>query len=330
MIKKPIFFMMAAVMTLVMGMTVQAADTKITSMKITFSYEAEPKSGESVGSISAKSDSSQFDIDTVEYINSNDSWTVGDRPVVRVEMSARDGYRFSSTSSSRFSLSGCSATYKSAKTYDDGTTLELEVYLKRIGGKLGDVDNLEWSGSVATWDPMDGAKSYSVRLYRDEKSLNTADTTATSYDFSGFINKEGSYTFRVQAVSAYNNRAGEWTDDSPDYYVDEADAQRTAGSGKWIQNQKGWWYSFSAGGYPASCWKLINNVWYYFNRDGYMVTGWQKLDGNWYYMNTSGAMMTGWQLVNGKWYCMDGSGVMYQSTRTPDGFNVDGSGVWVQ
>lgn len=330
MLKRQICLVMAAVMTLAMGMTAQAADTKITSMKITFSYDTEPKSGDSIGSINAKTDSSQFYIDSAEYVTDNENWTVGDRPVVRVDMTARDGYRFSSTSSSRFSLSGCSATYKSAKTYDDGSTMELEVYLKRIGGKLGDVDNMEWSGTVAVWDAMDGAKSYNVRLYRDDKSVETVSTTGTSYDFGGYINREGSYTFRVQAISSYNNRAGEWTDDSPEHYVDEEEARTIGGNGRWVQDQKGWWYSYSAGGYPSSCWKLINNIWYYFNRDGYMATGWQRLDGYWYYLNSDGAMLTGWQFINGKWYCMDGSGVMYENTRTPDGYYVDGNGVWVQ
>lgn len=332
MIKKPLCFVLAAIMTLAMGMTSQAADTKITSMKITFSYESgsEPKSGDSIGGITAKTDSSQFDIDSVYYVNNNETWIVGDRPVVRVDLTARDGYRFSSTSSSKFSLSGCSATYKSAKAYDDGSTLELEVYLKRIGGKLSDVDNLEWSGNIAVWDPMDGAKSYNVRLYRDDKSVATVETTGTSYDFSGYINREGSYTFAVQAISSYNNRAGEWSDKSSDNYVDEEDAWKVSGSGRWVQDQTGWWYSYNAGGYPANCWKLINNYWYYFNRSGYMVTGWQKVDGYWYYMNNDGVMLTGWQFINGQWYCMDGSGVMYANTRTPDGFYVNGSGVWVQ
>ena len=330
MLKKQICIICTFIMVLSMGMTAQASDTKITSMKLTFSWSAEPKSGDEIGSINVKTDSSQFSVDSAEYETDNETWVVGDRPVVLVQLTAADGYRFSSTSSSRFNLSGCSADYKSAKTYDDGATLELEVYLKRIGGKLDGVDNMEWSDAVATWDEMDGAKSYSVRLYRDQKSVITVETTGTSYDFSGYVNQEGSYTFRVQAVSSYNDRTGEWSGDSPDYYVDEEEAWTVNGSGRWVQNQSGWWYSYNSGGYPLNCWKLIGDVWYYFNRDGYMVTGWQRLDGSWYYLNPNGAMVTGWQVIDGKWYCLDSSGVLYQDTRTPDGYEVDKNGVWWQ
>lgn len=330
MMKRLTCILLAATLTIAAGFTTLAAETRIDKMKITFSYDAEPKSGETIGTINAKTDSNEFFIDSAEYMNETETWTVGDRPQVLVTMTAKDGYKFSSKSKSHFSLSGCNATYKTARTYDDGMTMELEVYLKRIGGKLSDVENLEWSGASASWDSMEGAKSYNVRLYRDEKSITTVETTGTNYDFSGFMNKEGSYTFRVQAISIYNNRAGEWSDYSDDYYLDEEDLWNNTGYGQWVQNNNGWWYSYSSGGYPANTWKNISNVWYYFNRDGYMVTGWLKLDGNWYYLNSSGAMTTGWQLINGRWYCMDSSGVLYVNTRTPDGYYVDGSGALIQ
>ena len=47
-------------------------------------------------------------------------------------------------------------------------------------------------------------------------------------------------------------------------------------------------------------------------------------------------MLTGWQLIDGKWYYFseaEGSGTMgalYRNTTTPDGYRVDGAGVWIQ
>ena len=135
-----------------------------------------------------------FTVEYAEYSNEGDVWVVGDRPLVHVELTAKSGYRFGSTSKSRFTLNGCSAVYKKARIYDDGTQMELEVYLKRIGGTLSSVQNLEWGGNVAYWDPLEGSKEYEVRLYRDEKSVVTVKTTDSSYNFSNNMDREDSYT----------------------------------------------------------------------------------------------------------------------------------------
>ena len=49
----------------------------------------------------------------------------------------------------------------------------------------------------------------------------------------------------------------------------------------------------------------------------------------------NGQVQTGWQQIDGKWYYFnersDGfKGMMYADTITPDGYEVDGSGAWVQ
>lgn len=124
-----------------------------------------------------------------------------------------------------------------------------------------------------------------------------------------------------------------------------------SGNGQWKQDSVGWWYQYTGGGYAKDSWKKINNKWYYFNKDGYMLTDWQLVDGQWYFMNPSGDMAQGWLFHQGKWYYLepsggtmtigwrwingkcyyfDGSGVCLMNTRTPDGYQVDASGAWVQ
>lgn len=343
--KSFLIFALAASMVMGSALTAQAADTKIDKVKLTVSYDREPKSGDDIGNVTVKTDSSEFRVDYAEYTNSTDTWKVGDEPEIRVELSARDGYRFAYESKSHFTISGSGASFKNADIGSDKYYMEVYIKLKRIGGKLSGTENLEWSGTTAYWDELDGAKSYEVRLLRDSKTVITQETTSTAYDFGGYINKEGTYTFRVRAISDYNNRVGEWSEDSPDYDVDEEDTWR-AGNGRWVSDQNGWWYAYSGGGYPADCWKQIGGTWYYFQRSGYMATGWQKISGEWYYLAPSGAMTTGWQMVNGAWYYMNGSGVMqtgwqyiggrwyymgsdgamYANRNTPDGHYVDGSG----
>ena len=300
-------------------------------MKLSFSYSKAPESGDEIGDITVKAGSSGFEVDSAEYTNieDQDTWTVGDIPEVKVELSAKDGYKFSYTSKSHFSLSGCNADFKKAKIYDDGQYIEVYAELKRIGGKLQGASELEWNDTTAEWEEIEGAKSYDVKLLRDDKTVTTVSTTGTSYNFAGYFNREGDYTFRVRAISRYNNKTGEWSEDSNSLYIDEDELGRYGGSGHWEQDGTGVWYAYDTGGYPASCWKQINGAWYYFNNKGYIVTGWQKLDGTWYYLNPSnGIMMTGWQAINGKWYYMNGSGEMQTGWQAINGrwYYLDGSG----
>ncbi len=339
-----LIFALAAAMVMGTAFTAQAADTKIDKVKLVVTYDREPKSGDDIGNVTVKTDSSQFRVDYAEYTNESDTWSVGDEPTIKVELTSRDGYRFAYTSKSHFDVSGNGAKFDKARIYDDNY-MEVTLTLKRIAGKLTGAENLEWSGTTAYWDSLDGAKSYEVRLLRDDKTVTTVETTGTSYNFGGYFNKEGTYVFRVRAISDYNNRVGEWSEDSPSYDVDEEDTWRT-GSGRWVNDQNGWWYAYDGGGYPAECWKQIGGAWYYFERSGYMASGWKRLSGEWYYLAPSGAMTTGWQMVNGAWYYMNGSGemqtgwqyiggrwyylgtdgAMYSNTRTPDGHYVDASG----
>ena len=317
--KRGLCLLLAASMVLGSSFTALAADKKIDTVKLSFSYSKAPESGDEIGDITVKAGSSGFEVDSAEYTNieDQDTWTVGDIPEVKVELSAKDGYKFSYTSKSHFSLSGCNADFKKAKIYDDGQYIEVYAELKRIGGKLQGASDLEWSDTTAEWEEIEGAKSYDVKLLRDDKTVTTVSTTGTSYNFAGYFNREGDYTFRVRAISRYNNKTGEWSEDSSSLYIDEDELGRYGGSGHWEQDGTGVWYAYDTG------------AWYYFNNKGYILTGWQKLDGTWYYLNPSnGIMMTGWQAINGKWYYMNGSGEMQTGWQAINGrwYYLDGSG----
>ena len=204
---------------------------------------------------------------------------------------------------------------------------------------------------------MEGAKSYEVRLLRNGSTATTATTSGTSYNFSKNISKAGDYSFRVRAVSSYDDKKGEWSDESESFDIEKDDIQGLKNSSSsasssypsrgWMKDNTGWWYSNGDGTWLANGWHNIDNVWYYFNNSGYILTGWQAIGGRWYYMNANGArltgwqyinnvwyyldpngaMLTGWQYINGKWYYMDPtSGAMYANTVTPDGYRVDASG----
>ena len=108
---KRLGFIMTLVLIMALAMPAWAADTKIDSVKLDFSYSGEePKSGNEIGRIHVKApDGQPFTVEYAEYSNEGDVWVVGDRPLVHVDLTAKSGYRFSSTSKSRFTLHGCSA-----------------------------------------------------------------------------------------------------------------------------------------------------------------------------------------------------------------------------
>lgn len=76
---------------------------------------------------------------------------------------------------------------------------------------------------------------------------------------------------------------------------------------------------------------LIGGYVYWFDPDGYMATGWrQDSAGNWFYLMDWGGMQMGsWLFYNGLWYYLGSDGKMLVNTTTPDGYQVNGDGVWV-
>ena len=104
-----------------------------------------------------------------------------------------------------------------------------------------------------------------------------------------------------------------------------------AGNYGWNRDGRGWWYQFSNGSYARSSWVSVNNSWYFMDASGYMKTGWLNDGGDWYYLDTNnGNMCVGWVNVNGNWYYMNpaNGGRMLANGYTPDGYYVDGTGVY--
>lgn len=337
-------------------------ETKIEKVELSFSIDKEPEAGDYVGDVdvSVVGDSS-YRVEYATFETDSERWTIGERPVIRIELEAYDDYYFSTTSKSNFKFTGIpNITYKKASRRNKNTTMTLEVYLKRIGGVLPAVEGLEWSSSaIATWESMEGAKSYEVRLLRNGSTVTTATTAGTSYNFAKNISKAGEYSFKVRAVSSYDDRKGEWSDESEGFDLEKDDVQNLKSSSSsgssnssfmprgWVPSGSTWWYSNGDGTWLSGGWHVVDNAWYYFDNNGYILTGWQLLNGRWYYMGTNGvrrtgwqylnyywyylgadgAMLTGWQYINNKWYFFDfTSGAMYANTITPDGYRVDASG----
>lgn len=122
-------------------------------------------------------------------------------------------------------------------------------------------------------------------------------------------------------------------------------SRTTTASAQWIQNATGWWYKNADGTWPANTWAQLtwNNTssWYRFNAEGYMVAGWfTDADQNRYFLHnvsdgTQGHMYTGWHQIDGIWYYFRENvggpmGSLVVNGVTPDGYQVDANGAWIQ
>lgn len=125
------------------------------------------------------------------------------------------------------------------------------------------------------------------------------------------------------------------------------------------ESDNGWklvdntWYYYDSNNKMVKGWLLtLDNKWYYMDKDGKMLTGWIKpQDGKWYFLQENGVMLTGWYKTtdgkqyylqaNGvmttgwfkdgdeKWYYFLTNGEMAKNMTTPDGYYVNGEGVYI-
>lgn len=113
--------------------------------------------------------------------------------------------------------------------------------------------------------------------------------------------------------------------------------------GAWQRDGTRWQYRLEDSKETVkSSWQKDGSDWYWFDGSGFMKTGWHlDTDGRWYFLNpisdgTKGRMMTGWHWIDGRCYYLEERtgrghplGAMYAGERTPDGYEVDRSGAWI-
>lgn len=106
----------------------------------------------------------------------------------------------------------------------------------------------------------------------------------------------------------------------------------SSSSPHWEEDSKGWRFVKSNGSYAANECMEINGEIYCFKQDSYMVSSdWHQIGGIWYFFRPSGGMAKSrWIETGGKWYYVDGTGSLFTNGTTPDGYQVDANGVWIQ
>lgn len=298
----------AGILALAMALPAYAKEDREPVGTVSLTFSSGIQAGED-GDVDVTVDSGSCSVDSVDVVNPKGYWVGGDKPMVKVELGADSDHYFDKSGKSALELNGADAKYRSATLKNDKETMILTVMLGKL--EVGDLDvsGLRWdeANAIANWDENTEAKSYKVRLCRGDTNIGSVHTTTeTSFDFSGLIDRGGTYTFKVRAIDRGNN-GGDW-EESAQLYMTDQDAADLRGS--WQRDDRGWWYRNADGSYPSNSWKKVGMLWYFFGMDGYMKTGWIDWNGRSYFCDlTSGAM-----LVN---------------TVTPDGHHVDGDGVRV-
>lgn len=301
-----------------------STSTKINSVSI--SIVSDIKIGSEDSDVEVTTGSDKYCVDNVSVLfEPEDEWSAGDQPILEVKLKANDDYSFSSGISKKdVRISGSKGDVSFADTSrNNSSELEVTVILDVLKDDVSnyelDICGLEWDEShgIVRWDVAGDAIEYQVRLYRGCVAQSPILTTKnTSYDFSGYITKSGSYSYKVRAIS-FPTIKGKW-EKSDSWHETAKEAEKISSSssygpvksnssGSWLKDDRGWWYSNADKSYTVNSWQYINDEWYYFNALGYMVTGWVNWDTKWYYCGRDGAMDTNRETPDGYYVGIDGA-----------------------
>lgn len=157
--------------------------------------------------------------------------------------------------------------YKVVSKKSTKDELKVTVDLEPYGGKIGAPVNPHWGGTTtASWQKGYRATSYMIVLKRDGRTVTSAETTSTSYDFYDYMEGGQKYTFSVVSKNGKRKSVAVTSDETT--YSDP-------GGERWIRGKRGWWYRYADNSYPANGWYQLswNGVtsWYYFNTKGYLL-----------------------------------------------------------
>lgn len=320
--KKIMAMLGAGMFMIAVPFTSMASSNTIQEVKINIDLQQD---GNDVD-VSVTTDSNMCSVDDVAVLSGSDiNWTNDDAHILKVQLKADDNNTFTYGIEKHISISGANGTLVKGQSNDWEITayIALDVFNKyNINVRDLALSDLEWDemNGIARWNAAGDSDKYEVQLYRGSQSVTSVfKTEETSYDFSSFITKSGSYTFKVRAITD-SSLKGSWKK-SESWHVNLKDAEKISSggsadtlsgpgdsrSGKWIKDDKGWKYR-TDNTYTVSNWKYINDKWYYFNESEYMVTGWVHWKDKWYYCGDDGAMDI--------------------NITTPDGYRVGNDGAW--
>lgn len=163
------------------GYTAYADDDDVEIKKVTINIKSDITKEDS-DAIEVNCSGEGFTYDGFETIIPNgNSWNASEYPRIIVTLEADEGYKFKK-SSLRVNVKG--DVYKVVSKKSTKDELKVTVDLEPYGGKIGAPVNPHWGGTTtASWQKGYRATSYMIVLKRDGRTVTSAETTSTSYDF---------------------------------------------------------------------------------------------------------------------------------------------------
>lgn len=329
-----LFSIVAAISaTIVVNAGVIYKDITSISIRTNFDFDYETLSSEGLPEITFNNDNNdsdmvyvygtaKYEIESCEWYSQGErEFEIGGSPKVVVYLVAKDYdtenhsgnneiyYRFlSSYSSSTCYIS--KGTFVSASRLST-SNLKVVFALHGIKGTFNAPDSAYWEDErgTARWDSPNVCDSgyYDIVLYRNSAVVARVDRYhGNSYNFAGYFNKEGDYSFKVRTVAGTDAQA---TYGKNSEYVESGATHVDATIISMIA--RGGYAGISNSGMTNVGWIQMNNAWYFYRPDGQMVrNGWVQWQNNWYYLDERGEMRVGLQNINNRTYYLGADGTM--------------------
>ncbi len=290
--------------------------------RISLKFETDIRPGMDFGDetieISAASD--RYYVEDYRILNNGFIWENRMEPRIEVTLMPSDGWYFGSIGRDEITLKGGGALYCRSQA-GMGDSMEIELTLTPLNRYMEPLSGLTLDGEgVASWNPVENAGAYELRVYRDGKVFgDTVKVTGTRFNCWQRLAYSGSYFAEVRPVNRADTEVkGDWAR-SGELLVDGQmaavfqgkpfmgeDGQLTQAA--WRQASDGrWWYDYGDGTWPANCWEEIQGKWYFFDPEGYMKTGWFMWQDRWYYCTEKGYMLRDCITEDGYWLGEDGA-----------------------
>ncbi len=294
---------------------------KITSISLKFEANIQPGTDFGEEEIDIEASGDRFTVDDYTVKNEGFGWEVDTVPKLEITMTAAEGYYFTSLPKDKIRLKGAGATYVSGVKQDSSRTLIMTVTLDSLQKSLWEMENVQLTeDGIASWNKMETAGSYELRVYRDGKAVGAAiNTTSTCYSCAEKLTKSANYYIKVRPINKVDSSIiGEWKE-SGTMYVDSTlaqyfkdnpveDPEGVQRPGAWKQAEDAsWWYDNGDGTYPKNTWMQIGEKEYFFDEQGRMKTGWIEWDDKWYFCAESGEKMKNCMTVDNYWLGEDGA-----------------------
>lgn len=316
---------------LVLGAVIQlqtppawAASKKISTISLEIEADIVPGTDYGQEDIQIEASGSKFTVEGYRILNQDNAWETDTIPELEITLSAEDDYYFTSVKKENMKLKGSGVQYVSSSREDSNETMLLRVKLECLDRTLKDIEyvNLDDQG-MASWENIETAGSYEIRVYREDRPVGTAMTsTVNSCNCREKMTRAGVYYVKVRAVNRKDPTVvGAWTESST-LYVDSQMAEAfKANPGEQPD-----------GSITSGSWKqLEDGRWQYDEGNGSLAaSGWKKIDGKWYYFDGQAMMQTGWIFWNGQYYYCAEDGHMLTDCITPDNYWVGSDGAWIQ